>query len=191
MIAMQALYDKMYGGSVHERLLVAREIFSSFGDRLLKREDVSLSLNSLCRSIDTLSVQMSAMKMGEICTSCAEGKGGGCCSLYMAGETDVVQLLMNMLAGVDIEIQRDDGEECCYLGRKGCVFLFKPIFCLNYNCKKITEMDRRNLLLLEEVTGNLLREQHDLERLLLQFLRDVPVSVTPFENDAEGGEENI
>ncbi len=191
MTAMQALYDRLYGGSVQERLLMARKIFSSFDGRLQESEEVSRSLNTLCRSVEELSVQMSAMKIGEICTSCAEGMGGGCCSLYMAGETDVIQLLMNMLAGVDVEIQRDDGEECCYLGRQGCVFLFKPMFCLNYNCHRITEMDRKNLSILEMVTGNLLREQHDLERTILQFFSNVPALVAPFENGVEDGEESI
>jgi len=114
--------------------------------------------------------QMGAMGMGATCTQCASRQGGGCCSLYMAGENDVLQLLMNLLAGVQVRILDNGGKECCFLGVSGCILTLKPMFCLNYNCNHIKDKeDMATLLLLEQKTGALLTKQAVLEQLLLDF----------------------
>jgi hypothetical protein len=113
---------------------------------------------------------MAAMAMGATCTQCAGRPGGGCCSRYMAAENDVLQLLLNMLAGVQVHIQQDNRIECCFLGKTGCILSFKPMFCLNYICSHIKgKGDRANLLLLEQRTGDLLTKQAAMEQLLLDF----------------------
>ena len=92
--------------------------------------------------------------------------------MAIAAETDVAQLLLNMLAGVVVEIQRSNGTDCCYLGERGCLFLLKPIFCLNYNCSIITLGGQRdNLLMLEKRTGILLRTQQDMENRMIDFFK--------------------
>jgi hypothetical protein len=89
----------------------------------------------------------------------------------MAGETDGILLLINMLMGVDVKPQRDDGRECCYLGPAGCILRIKPIFCLNYNCSGILQgMTREDLLLLEKAAANVLQKQVRLEAVITQKL---------------------
>ena len=114
--------------------------------------------------------------------------------MAIAAETDVAQLLMNMLAGVVAGIQRSNGTDCCYLGDKGCIFLFKPMFCLNYNCSIITLGGQRDhLRRLEKRTGMLLRTQQDMENRMIDFFKgkvsavdennrifDLPVRINPF-----------
>ncbi|MEN8188834.1 MAG: hypothetical protein ABFS19_03230, partial [Thermodesulfobacteriota bacterium] len=120
-----------------------------------------------------LTSQMRSMEMHHTCSHCGSRPGGGCCSLYMAGETDVIQLLMNMMAGVTVEMVNRDGVECCYLGGQGCILPLKPMFCLNYNCEQIQqqsgleELDR-----LDQLSGALLQAQHELEKKLIDFLRE-------------------
>jgi len=83
----------------------------------------------------------------------------------------VLQLLMNMLAGVEVSIQQEEMVECCFLGVAGCILTMKPMFCLNYNCSHIKgkEEGASLHLLLEQRTCDLLRKQAVLEEILLEF----------------------
>ncbi len=166
------LYDLIYGGEIGAKLEVTKRLFLFYGEQLAKDPQVSAYMTSALGLHKALRRQMELMEMDRICTECAQGKGGGCCSAAFAGETDVIQLLMNLLAGVVVDVQHNNEKECCYLGPKGCIFLFKPIFCLNYNCPRITSGGRQHALLtLEQRTGKLLSAQHDLENRLIDFLR--------------------
>jgi hypothetical protein len=90
----------------------------------------------------------------------------------ISAETDVAQLLLNMLAGVAVSFRLNNGPECCYLSETGCIFRFKPMFCLNYICDRIVSYEQRaNLRILEERTGALLRAQQGLEILLIDFFK--------------------
>jgi len=66
---------------------------------------------------------------------------------------------------------QSSGEECLFLGKKGCIFLFKPMFCLNYNCKHIYDTGTpADLQELEKLTGKLLGKQYQLEQHILNLL---------------------
>jgi hypothetical protein len=86
--------------------------------------------------------------------------------------TDALLLLMNILAGIEVRRVCDNGVECCFLGQRGCILLFKPIFCLNYLCHRIQkESDEEQLKNLEKKTGELLTAQSTLEQSLIRFLQ--------------------
>ncbi|MCX5870275.1 MAG: hypothetical protein NTY00_06520 [Deltaproteobacteria bacterium] len=164
------IYTLFYGGDVAVKLAVAQNLYSRYDQALVLRPDIMAQLAAVQASERALHVQMGAMAMGATCTQCAGRQGGGCCSRYMAGENDVPQLLMNLLAGIQVRIQQDDRIECCFLGGAGCVLSFKPMFCLNYICSHIKgDGNPATLLLLEQRTGSLLRKQADMEQLLLDF----------------------
>lgn len=164
------IYALFYSGDVIVKLAVAQDLYVRYGPTLLQRPDIMTQLAAVEVSERILQVQMGAMAMGVTCTQCAGRQGGGCCSRYMAAENDVSQLLMNMLAGVRVRIQEDDGPGCCFLGEAGCVLSFKPMFCLNYICTHIKGSEEpATLLLLEQRTGALLRKQAGMEQLLLDF----------------------
>jgi len=161
----------LYNGSVAEKLQTARQLLHQYGELFKNTEGLGEVLDRMRVLAGQLQDHMSAMDMGRLCVRCAARTGGGCCSLYMAGETDAVQLLLNMLAGVTVEPVRDDGVECCYLGPRGCIFLFKPMFCLNYNCTHILEdASPVDLARLEVLAGHLLGQQYDAEKIILDCL---------------------
>lgn len=164
------IYTLFYSGDVAVKLAVAQDLYVRYGQALALRPDIMAQLAAVETSEHALQAQMGAMAMGATCTQCASRQGGGCCSGYMAAENDVSQLLMNMLAGVRVRIQEGDGPRCCFLGETGCVLSFKPMFCLNYICTHIKGNEEpATLLLLEQLTGALLRKQTDMEQLLLDF----------------------
>ena len=170
--SLPQLYDLFYGGDISGKREVAERLFLRYGAELLQDPQVAAGITDLRCLHEALQQQMLTMEMDRSCTRCAQTSGGGCCSMAIAAETDVLQLLMNMLAGVVVEIQRSNGTDCCYLGEKGCIFLFKPMFCLNYNCSTITLGGQRDhLRILEQQTGILLRGQQDMENRMIDFFQ--------------------
>jgi hypothetical protein len=90
----------------------------------------------------------------------------------MAGNTDCLQILINLLLDVAVDQRDNEADACCFLGEQGCQFLAKPIFCLNYNCTHIRTTARTGeMAALFRLTGEVLGRQTRVEMLLLEELR--------------------
>ncbi|PID72805.1 MAG: hypothetical protein CSB34_00395 [Desulfobulbus propionicus] len=160
--------EDLYQGSVASRLEIAQRVVNEVGPQLKTDDGFNCEFALLKQYADDLNAHMTHMDMGSLCAKCAATPSGGCCSLYMSNETDALQLAMNMLAGIEVRFVRDDGEQCCFLGEKGCLFLFKPMFCLNYNCRHIVDAaSPEELGQLESLAGKLLGKQYQVEQYLL------------------------
>ena len=158
--------------AVAEKVEVARQLFSRWGADLNRDGGMVHLMHGLVGQAESVATQMAAMKLGCLCSACASSPGGGCCSLFMAGETDPLQLLMNLLAGVDIRLLPHDDDSCTFLAGEGCQFLFKPMFCLNYLCHNIRHYaDPCQLRQLERLTGLQLQQHYAVERHLQSWLR--------------------
>lgn len=162
------LLAKVYGGTLLTRLHFGKAIHAQLGRQIMKDGAFARSFDALLADAGLLTRRMGIMAMGARCAACSAENRGGCCSRAIADETDAVQMVMNMLAGVDVDILSDNGRECCFLDENGCIFLFKPMFCLNYNCDKIVGATAaKEMLALERLTGRVLRRQYEVETLLL------------------------
>lgn len=160
--------EDIYQGSVASRLDVAQSIVDTIRPQLDNDGWFQNQFTLLHRCADELNEHMNHMDMGALCSTCAATPNGGCCSLYMSGETDAIQMAVNILAGIKVHFVRDDEEQCRFLQEKGCLFRFKPMFCLNYNCSHIIKAARlEDIRELERVTGNLLRQQYRIEQYIL------------------------
>ena len=160
-----------YGGGIHARLAVAQGLSLEFAPALAGDEPFSRLLAQAVICQQELARIMADLDLGALCAVCGAKAGGGCCSSFMAGENDVPQLLINLLAGVPVAVLREDAE-CCFLGERGCLLLFKPMFCLNYNCRQIRQgAGPARMQQLDQGVGRLLQQQYALEQLLLVFLR--------------------
>jgi hypothetical protein len=162
-----------YSGTPAEKLAEARTLFAEYVERLLASPLLRAELDQLRRHARALSEHMRIMDLGQFCGRCAARPGGGCCSASMADNTDSIQMLINLLLGVSTARQRDSGEYCCFLGAQGCLFLIKPIFCLNYNCSHILEGAKPGRLAnLYQRAAAVLSQQTKIEELLLEKLRN-------------------
>lgn len=162
---------QLFYAPVAEKQRLAEELHQTYGADFLRHDDLRTDLELLEKYASLLNSHMAEAGMGKLCVRCAADNGGGCCSLFMAGETDTVQLLMNMLAGLTVSQGKRDSGECCYLGEKGCLFIFKPMFCLNYNCRNIhNAASPENTRKLEQLTGQLLGAQYEVEKKLLTLI---------------------
>jgi hypothetical protein len=169
----QKIIDTCYCGDGPEKLEKAEHLATVYGKSLLQQKDVMDQLEAVKDEVVSLDAHMIAMGMGKTCSHCAATPKGGCCSAYMGHENnDVLLLLMNILAGVEVRLGCDNEVECCFLGERGCILLFKPIFCLNYLCRRIREeSDRKEIGILEQKSGALLTAQSNLEQLFIRFLQ--------------------
>lgn len=160
-----------YSGEPAEKLAVARRLFDELAD-LSASPAFMDELEALRRHSQALSAHMQAMDLGRLCSQCAARPDGGCCSAYMAGNTDAIQMLINLLLGMTVSAQPDSGENCCFLGPQGCCFPVKPIFCLNYNCTHILESaEPEQLHTLYRLAAAVLSQQTRVEFLLHERLR--------------------
>jgi len=160
-----------YGGSIGDRLGVAQILYADLAQELGGGEAFAPMLVQAVILEKELAQAMAALDLGGLCTVCGAKDGGGCCSSFMAGENDAVQLLINLLAGVPVAVLREDAE-CCFLGARGCLLLFKPMFCLNYNCQQIRQSaGPARMQRLDQAVGLLLQQQYGMEQLLLEVLR--------------------
>lgn len=170
MVDQMILHDRIYGGSVASRLAYGHVLFKAYGSTLASQRSVGVALVGMQTKERALADHMQALDLGSLCSRCAS-LTGGCCSRYMAGETDSLQVLMNLLGGVAVLQVNENLTECCYLGPDGCIFSFKPMFCLNYNCHKIKKLgDGAGYGQLEKLAADLLGSQYELEMHLFRFL---------------------
>ncbi len=166
-----SLRDLLFFSEVPTRLDAAYRLHRRL-EPLLMRDFYFLQLQENLQNLrSVLAAQMAQMKLGALCSHCASTAGGGCCSSEMAGETDTIQILINLLAGIEVRILQSDGSACCFLGAEGCIFAFKPMFCLNYNCSHIHRRNTREQMTeLEGATGRLLSAHYHLESYLLEVI---------------------
>ncbi len=166
------LQKKIYGGAVESRLAFGLLLFKKLGKPFAELTSVYAALARMRTQESDLAAHMQSLMLGRVCSFCAASEGGGCCSRYMSGETDSLQILINLMAGVDVARVNHSPAECCYLGAAtGCIFLFKPMFCLNYNCSSIkVQAKGSGLRQLEKLVALLLGSQYDLEMHLFRFL---------------------
>lgn len=170
----QLTLKNIFYAPVAQKQFLAEELHQKYTAAFLQNKDLCADLELLNECSLLLNDFMVEVEMGKLCVRCASGKGGGCCSLYMADETDVVQMLMNMLSGVTVKQVQNNTGECCYLGEHGCLFIFKPMFCLNYNCRNIlNSLSSQELRQLEQLAGKLLCKQYEVEKRLLGLMRDL------------------
>ena len=111
-----------YSGSVNDKLTQARILYANLDGRAADVPGLTEALAQLREHARALDEQMRVMEMGQRCGQCAAAPGGGCCSAFMAGNADAVQLLINLLMGVDVIHQEQSGEDCGFLGPQGCLF---------------------------------------------------------------------
>ena len=161
-----------FSGSVDEKMATSFRLLEAHGPSLLSVPMVTASLDRLKKSGENLNGIMTRLEMDVICSMCASKSGGGCCSAFMANNTDAILLLINLLIGRPVARQRDDSE-CCFLGAHGCILQPKPIFCLNYNCWRIKEkIPNAGMKELQRMANIVLGEQVALEGTVLSLLAE-------------------
>ncbi|MDD2465058.1 MAG: hypothetical protein PHI97_13760 [Desulfobulbus sp.] len=161
-----------YNSNPEDKLSQAKLLQEYIQHKQMVDTSLHKELELLRNGCHALGTQMTTMDLGRLCSLCAARPGGGCCSAYMADNTDSIQILINLLLGKEIYQREPADHDCCFLGPSGCLFMAKPIFCLNYNCSHIaTGSGSTELALLEQRAATVLSQQTRIESILLERLR--------------------
>ncbi|MGD9948134.1 MAG: hypothetical protein AB7U29_06590 [Desulfobulbus sp.] len=164
-------FQTWYNGSPKEKLSQAQILLEHLRQKKMLDTALLKEIEFLRSGCLRLAAQMVDMALGRLCGSCASRPDGGCCSAYMADNTDSIQILINLLLGMEIVRREPNDSDCCFLGSMGCLFMAKPIFCLNYNCIHIvTGSDSAALALLEQLAAAVLSQQTRIETIVLERL---------------------
>ena len=166
------LMRTLYEGDPIDRLMTSRALLARGRSWWLAEAGLTEAIEQLQRDALALDAHMAAMGLGRLCGQCAARPDGGCCSAYMAGNTDAIQMLINLLLGIEATPSDKNDEDCCFLGERGCLFVIKPIFCLNYLCSHITDAaTTENLHTLHCLSAAVLSGQTGIESKVLDLLR--------------------
>lgn len=96
----------------------------------------------------------------------------------MAANSDVPLMVLNLLLGASIQAQEHPQDACCFLGPNGCLFIVKPIFCLNYYCRQLQEqLLSTEKQALNSAANQVLAQQCAWEEQLLGLVRSQAIPI--------------
>jgi hypothetical protein len=140
---------------IEEKIARAEEFFRRFSGQLLKKKAIVELLNNVKTAIHAAQKEMTGAGIAEICRQCEEDEGGSCCGAGLENRYDWELLLINLLLGIDLPHKRHDAESCFFLGQTGCLLQARHVICINYVCKKITDLiDPQKIHKLREKEGD-------------------------------------
>lgn len=140
--------------AIEQKIRYARELFSKWGGMLLKDELLNDLLSSLSRGISSSQEIMSRVGVVAACRSCEEEEGGSCCGNGIENKYNSVLLLINLLMGQSLPMQRFKENSCYFLTPTGCCLQARHVICVNYICSKLHgSVPLSELIHLQEVNG--------------------------------------
>ncbi len=166
--------NEIFWGEVDRKIHLAHHLYNLFGSTILAVPAMQRQLEGMAQCLSDTNKLMQNMRLPELCSDCGNtSPTGGCCSKTMDEESDGILFLINFLAGFQITVHDNDNRECTFLGPEGCGLPYKPMFCLNYLCRRISDNTPKYLLdELAKSTGCLLQEQYSMELMILDALHE-------------------
>jgi len=125
---------------IEEKIAWAQQCYQEFGDDLLKEKKLVDLLANLKAAVVTSRREMALTGIVEICRRCDQEEGGSCCGAGLENRYDGWLLLINLLLGVKLPKTRQQTNSCFLLGKNGCLLMARHVICINYLCKKITDL---------------------------------------------------
>ncbi len=136
---------------IEEKIAWAQHCYQEFGDDLLKEKKLFDLLAHLKAAVVVSRREMALTGIVEICRRCEMEEGGSCCGAGLENRYDGWLLLINLLLGVKLPKTRQQTDSCFLLGKNGCLLMARHVICINYLCKKITDLiDPRVIIELRE-----------------------------------------
>ena len=139
---------------IEEKIAWAQHCYKEFGDNLLKEKRLVDLLAHLKTAVVASRKEMAMKGIVEVCRRCEQEEGGSCCGAGLENRYDGWLLLINLLLGVKLSKTKQQTNSCFLLGKNGCLLMARHIICINYLCKKITDLiDPRIIMELREKEG--------------------------------------
>ncbi|MEF3168656.1 MAG: hypothetical protein K6360_04885 [Deltaproteobacteria bacterium] len=161
------------GGKRCEDLIhLAESIFRDHGAGLLADPELGLLLTEYEKEIHSTGHLMEELGTFADCSGCAVREPGGCCGAGIEDWYGLPHLLINLLLGREIPMDRTHEACCLFLGESGCRLLARHDICVNYLCDRITKrLAAQDLDHLKAQAGRELFAGWQAERRLLHLLK--------------------
>ena len=150
---------------IEEKIARAEEYYRRFKGQFLEDNFIVDSLNRLKNAIHASRREMTEVGIAKICSECEQDEGGSCCGAGLENRYDWELILINLLLDVTLPQKRHDPGSCYFLGEDGCLLQARHVICINYVCKKITD-------LIDPGKLNTLREKEGVEVNTLFLLHE-------------------
>ena len=139
---------------IEEKIFWARHCYKEFGNDLLKEKGLVDLLAHLKTAIADSRKEMARTGIVEVCRRCEQEEGGSCCGAGLENRYDGWLLLINLLLGINFPETRQQTNSCFLLGVNGCLLMARHVICINFLCKKITDLiDPHTMLKMREKEG--------------------------------------
>lgn len=123
--------------TVDGEIFRAHMLYGRFGLALEADHSVHLALQSYLEAIRQTHQLIVEVGVRTSCAACANQENGSCCFLGMEENFDHILMLINLLWGKDLPVERELPNQCLFLGRQGCKLLARYHFCVNYFCSDL------------------------------------------------------
>jgi hypothetical protein len=157
---------------VEEKINAAQDLFKAWGGELLddaRLKDLIAVLRQRVSASGKASLQFGVFAA---CKRCDEEEGGSCCGAGIEDRYTPHLLLINLLLGETLPVERCYPNGCYFLGRTGCGLMAREILCINYLCTRIQKLlPHKDLLTLQAVTGDEMETVFVLHEAVKQFIR--------------------
>ncbi|MCJ7683566.1 MAG: hypothetical protein MUO68_04655 [Desulfobacteraceae bacterium] len=136
---------------IEKKIAWAHHCYREFGNDLLKEKRLVDLLVDLKAAIVASRREMALTGIVEVCRRCEQEEGGSCCGAGLENRYGGWLLLINLLLGVKLPETRQQTDSCFLLGKNGCLLMARHVICINYLCKKITNLfEPRTILEMRE-----------------------------------------
>lgn len=136
---------------IEAKIAWAQHCYQEFRDDLLKEKKLVDLLAHLKAAVVVSRREMALTGIEEVCRRCDQEEGGSCCGAGLENRYDGWLLLINLLLGVKLPKTRQQTDSCFLLGKSGCFLMARHVICINYLCKKITNLfEPRTIMALRE-----------------------------------------
>lgn len=130
--------EPLLDSPVEEKISWAKACFDRERSRLLRDQRLVELLESLKRAVQRSRERMRCTGIADCCRECEEKEGGSCCGAGLEKHYSGILLLINLLLGVTLPLEREEPSSCFFLSRTGCLLSARHVLCINYVCGKIT-----------------------------------------------------
>lgn len=152
-------------------LIETLELKDFISQKLLSNLYFVQNLNLLKEYIEDTKVQRRLSGVAKICADCGNAKTD-CCGKGVEFKYSKELLLINLLLGVQIPLERPFSQSCHFLSSKGCILLARHVFCINFLCQRLrAQVTHEQLLKLQESEGKELELLFKIEELIKKELR--------------------
>lgn len=142
------------GGTLGKDIEWAAGYFEANKDALSKDIRLAGLLEQYKRACEKSSYLRDEAGVLDMCRSCEEKEGGSCCGAGIEERYDRAMLVINLILGACLPLERAIPGSCLFLGASGCLLKARDVLCVNYMCRKIHETcPRDHLLALQEAEG--------------------------------------